>query len=76
MKIAVEADAADAYLQVRAYQARLAVAHRQETVRQDLVVAAETAGWARASRPNGSCTKRRRNWKPFTGRHPAAHRRP
>jgi NodT family efflux transporter outer membrane factor (OMF) lipoprotein len=37
VKIAVEADAADAYLQVRAYQARLAVAHRQETVRQDLV---------------------------------------
>jgi NodT family efflux transporter outer membrane factor (OMF) lipoprotein len=37
VKIAVEADAADAYLQVRAYQARLAVAHRQETVRRDLV---------------------------------------
>ena len=37
VKIAVEADVADAYLQVRAYQARLGVAHRQETVRQDLV---------------------------------------
>jgi NodT family efflux transporter outer membrane factor (OMF) lipoprotein len=37
VKIAVEADAADAYLQVRAYQARLAVAHSQEAVRQDLV---------------------------------------
>jgi NodT family efflux transporter outer membrane factor (OMF) lipoprotein len=37
VKIAVEADAADAYLQVRAYQARLAVAHRQQAVRQDLV---------------------------------------
>jgi NodT family efflux transporter outer membrane factor (OMF) lipoprotein len=37
VRIAVEADAADAYLQVRAYQARLAVARRQETVRQDLV---------------------------------------
>jgi len=37
VRIAVEADAADAYLQVRAYQARLGVAHRQETVRQDLV---------------------------------------
>ena len=37
VKVAVEADAADAYLQVRAYQARLAVAHKQETVRQDLV---------------------------------------
>ena len=37
IRIAVEADAADAYLQVRAYQARVGVAHRQETVRQDLV---------------------------------------
>jgi len=37
VRIAVEADAADAYLQVRAYQARLAVAHRQEAVRKDLV---------------------------------------
>jgi NodT family efflux transporter outer membrane factor (OMF) lipoprotein len=37
VRIAVEADAADAYLQVRAYQARLAVARRQEAVRQDLV---------------------------------------
>ena len=37
VKIAIEADTADAYLQVRAYQARLAVARRQETVRQDLV---------------------------------------
>jgi NodT family efflux transporter outer membrane factor (OMF) lipoprotein len=37
VKISVEADAADAYLQVRAYQARLAVARRQETVRDDLV---------------------------------------
>jgi NodT family efflux transporter outer membrane factor (OMF) lipoprotein len=37
VRIAVEADAADAYLQVRAYQARLAVAHGQEAVRQDLV---------------------------------------
>jgi NodT family efflux transporter outer membrane factor (OMF) lipoprotein len=37
VKIAVEADAADAYLQARAYQARLTVARRQERVRQDLV---------------------------------------
>jgi NodT family efflux transporter outer membrane factor (OMF) lipoprotein len=37
VKIAVEADAADAYLQVRAYQARLAVARGQEAVRRDLV---------------------------------------
>jgi NodT family efflux transporter outer membrane factor (OMF) lipoprotein len=37
VKVAVEADAADAYLQVRAYQARLQVASRQEAVRQDLV---------------------------------------
>jgi len=37
VKVAVEADAADAYLQARAYQARLAVARRQEGVQQDLV---------------------------------------
>jgi len=36
VRIAVEADAADAYLQVRAYEARLAVARRQEAVRQRL----------------------------------------
>jgi NodT family efflux transporter outer membrane factor (OMF) lipoprotein len=36
--VAVQADAADAYLQIREYQARLAVARRQETVQQDLVV--------------------------------------
>jgi NodT family efflux transporter outer membrane factor (OMF) lipoprotein len=34
--ISVSADAADAYLQVRAYQARTAVARRQETIEQDL----------------------------------------
>ena len=37
VKIAIQADTADAYLQVRAYQARLGVARRQESVRQDLV---------------------------------------
>jgi len=37
MRISVAADAADAYLQVRAYQARIAVARRQEAVEQDLV---------------------------------------
>lgn len=37
IKISVAADAADAYLQVRAYQARIAVARRQEIVEQDLV---------------------------------------
>ncbi len=37
VKVAVEADAADAYLQVRAFQARLAVARRQAEVERDLV---------------------------------------
>jgi NodT family efflux transporter outer membrane factor (OMF) lipoprotein len=37
VKVAVEADAADAYLQVRAFQARIAVARRQQQVQQDLV---------------------------------------
>ena len=37
MRVAVAAEAADAYLQVRAYQARLEVAHRQEAVQVDLV---------------------------------------
>ena len=37
MAITVAADAADAYLQVRAYQARLAVARRQEAIQSDLV---------------------------------------
>ncbi len=37
VKVAVQADAADAYLQIRAYQARLAVARQQETVQRDLV---------------------------------------
>jgi NodT family efflux transporter outer membrane factor (OMF) lipoprotein len=37
VRTAVMADAADAYLQVRAYQARLDVARRQETVEADLV---------------------------------------
>jgi NodT family efflux transporter outer membrane factor (OMF) lipoprotein len=37
VRISVSADAADAYLQVRAYQARIAVARRQETIEQDLV---------------------------------------
>ncbi len=36
VKVAVEADAADAYLQVRALQGRIAVARRQEAVEQDL----------------------------------------
>jgi NodT family efflux transporter outer membrane factor (OMF) lipoprotein len=37
VRTAVAAEAADAYLQVRAYQARLAVARRQEASQQDLV---------------------------------------
>jgi NodT family efflux transporter outer membrane factor (OMF) lipoprotein len=37
IQVAVEADAADAYLQVRAFQARLAVARRQAEVQRDLV---------------------------------------
>jgi NodT family efflux transporter outer membrane factor (OMF) lipoprotein len=37
VRVAVQADAADAYLQVRAYQARIAVARRQEAVQTDLV---------------------------------------
>jgi NodT family efflux transporter outer membrane factor (OMF) lipoprotein len=37
VRISVSADAADAYLQVRAYQARIAVARRQEAIEQDLV---------------------------------------
>ncbi len=36
IRISVAADAADAYLQVRAYQARIEVARRQEAVEQDL----------------------------------------
>lgn len=35
--VSVAAEAADAYFQVRAYQGRMAVAHRQEQVQQDLV---------------------------------------
>jgi NodT family efflux transporter outer membrane factor (OMF) lipoprotein len=37
VRLAVAAETADAYLQVRAYQARLAVARRQEGVQLDLV---------------------------------------
>ncbi len=37
VRVAVQADAADAYLQVRALQARIAVARRQEQVQQDLL---------------------------------------
>jgi len=37
LRLTIAADAADAYLQVRAYQARLAVAHRQEAVQEELV---------------------------------------
>jgi NodT family efflux transporter outer membrane factor (OMF) lipoprotein len=37
VRVSVAAEAADAYLQVRAYQARLAVARRQQTVEQHLV---------------------------------------
>jgi NodT family efflux transporter outer membrane factor (OMF) lipoprotein len=37
VRVAVAAETADAYLQVRAYQARLAVARRQEDVESDLV---------------------------------------
>jgi len=37
VRISVAADAADAYLQVRAYQARIEVARRQESIEQDLV---------------------------------------
>jgi NodT family efflux transporter outer membrane factor (OMF) lipoprotein len=37
VRISVAAETADAYLQVRAFQARLAVARRQETVETDLV---------------------------------------
>ncbi|MEP7041909.1 MAG: efflux transporter outer membrane subunit [Dokdonella sp.] len=37
VQISVTADAADAYLQVRAYQARLGVARHQEQVQRDLV---------------------------------------
>ena len=37
VRISVAADAADAYLQVRAYQARLEVANRQLRIQQDLV---------------------------------------
>jgi NodT family efflux transporter outer membrane factor (OMF) lipoprotein len=37
VRISVAAETADAYLQVRAFQARLAVARRQETVESDLV---------------------------------------
>ena len=37
MRISVAAETADAYLQVRAYQERLAVARRQEGVQIDLV---------------------------------------
>ncbi len=36
VRLAVIADAADAYIQVRAYQARLAVAVRQEAIQDDL----------------------------------------
>lgn len=41
IKLSVEADAADAYLQVRAYQARIEVAHRQEEVQRDLLALLE-----------------------------------
>jgi NodT family efflux transporter outer membrane factor (OMF) lipoprotein len=37
VRLTVAADAADAYLQIRAYQARIAVARRQEAVQSDLV---------------------------------------
>jgi NodT family efflux transporter outer membrane factor (OMF) lipoprotein len=37
VRVSVAADAADAYLQARAYQARIAVARRQEKTEQDLV---------------------------------------
>ena len=37
VRVSVAAETADAYLQVRAFQARLAVARRQETVESDLV---------------------------------------
>jgi NodT family efflux transporter outer membrane factor (OMF) lipoprotein len=37
VQISITADAADAYMQVRAYQARIAVARRQEAIEQDLV---------------------------------------
>jgi outer membrane protein TolC len=37
VRVSVAADAADAYLQVRAYQARIAVARNQEKTEQDLV---------------------------------------
>jgi NodT family efflux transporter outer membrane factor (OMF) lipoprotein len=37
VRLAVTADAADAYLRVRAYQARLDVARRQEAIQSDLV---------------------------------------
>ncbi|THD64818.1 efflux transporter outer membrane subunit [Phenylobacterium sp.] len=37
VRTSVEAEAADAYLQARGYQARLAVAHAQETVDADLL---------------------------------------
>jgi NodT family efflux transporter outer membrane factor (OMF) lipoprotein len=37
VRVAVTADAADAYLQIRAYQARLDVARRQEATQSDLV---------------------------------------
>jgi NodT family efflux transporter outer membrane factor (OMF) lipoprotein len=37
VKVAIEADAADAYLQIRAYQARIAVADHQQRVEEDLV---------------------------------------
>ena len=41
VRISVAADAADAYLQVRAYQARIEVARRQEATEQDLVALLE-----------------------------------
>jgi len=37
VRVSVAADAADAYLQVRAYQARIAVARRQQKTEEDLV---------------------------------------
>jgi NodT family efflux transporter outer membrane factor (OMF) lipoprotein len=37
VRLSVSADAADAYLQARAFQARIAVALRQEAIEQDLV---------------------------------------
>jgi len=37
VRVSVAADAADAYLQVRAYQARIDVAQRQEKIEEDLV---------------------------------------